>query len=525
MYMKCPVFDILCTSHDNQHMPLFSPAERSFTASITAISYCNPFLPERMQLEQKALGEQYVATDIVWSRHLDWERERANVQLLGERATALAETCRAKLEAGEKASRQEIGLYEDLVNYVLYDRHRDACFHPLVLLENLQDPATGKGWKKFWLDYCNLLAPTGSEPREEEAALLFAGFFQIRRAFHHIYHYIIGGSLPAARLRAAVWQSVFTHDMRRYRRSLYGRMADFTTLIVGPTGTGKELVARAIGYSGFIPFDFRLQRFDCDSGVFRAVTLSALSPTLIESELFGHRRGSFTGAVADRAGWLEVCPPRGAIFLDEIGELDPVIQVKLLRVLQTRTFQRLGETSDRNFQGKIIAATNRDLAERIQGGAFREDFYYRLCSDIVRTPSLREQLADCPTDLANLVSFLCTRVAGESGEEIAADVLSWITANLPADYPWPGNIRELEQCVRSVLIRGEYQPQRTTTSISGNSQDDLATLIAQGNLTAEDLLCRYCALLFTRSGSYEEAARKLGLDRRTVRERVRKVLG
>ncbi|HMC12510.1 MAG TPA: sigma 54-interacting transcriptional regulator, partial [Pirellulaceae bacterium] len=228
---------------------------------------------------------------------------------------------------------------------------------------------------------------------------------------------------------------------------------------------------------------------------------------------------------ADRAGWLEVCPPRGAIFLDEIGELDPVIQVKLLRVLQTRTFQRLGETSDRNFHGKIIAATNRDLAERIQGGAFREDFYYRLCSDIVRTPSLREQLADCPADLTNLVSFLCTRIAGESGDEIAADVLKWITANLPADYPWPGNIRELEQCVRSVLIRGDYQPQRTTTSISGNSQDDLATLIAQGSLTAEDLLCRYCALLYTRSGSYEEAARKLGLDRRTVRERVRKVLG
>jgi transcriptional regulator with AAA-type ATPase domain len=506
-------------------MALLSPSERAFAGSVTAVSYCNPFLPERMELEQQALGEQFVATDVVWSRHLDWERERANVQLLGRRATALAEACRAKLEAGMKGSSAEIGLYEDLVNYVLYDRHRDSCFQPLVLLENPQDSSSGKGWKKFWSDYRSFLAPAGREPREEDAAFLFAGYFQIRRAFHHIYHHIIGGSLPAARLRAAVWQSVFTHDMRRYRRSLVGRMADFTTLIVGPTGTGKELVARAIGHSGFIPFDFHRQRFECGSELFRAVTLSALSPTLIESELFGHRRGSFTGAVADWAGWLEVCPLRGAIFLDEIGELDPAIQVKLLRVLQTRTFQRLGETADRRFQGKIIAATNRDLAERIQNGAFREDFYYRLCSDIVRTPSLREQLADFPADLTNLVSFLCARVAGASGEEIAPEVVRWISSHLPPDYPWPGNIRELEQCVRSVLIRGEYQPPRTEPAIAGSSVEELSARITQGNLTAEDLLCRYCALLYSRTGNYEEAARRLGLDRRTVREKVRKVLG
>jgi transcriptional regulator with GAF, ATPase, and Fis domain len=102
---------------------------------------------------------------------------------------------------------------------------------------------------------------------------------------------------------------------------------------------------------------------------------------LIESELFGHRRGAFTGALADRAGWMEVCPPAGAVFLDEIGEVDSSIQVKLLRVLQSRAFQPLGGTDTRRFEGKIIAATNRDLPVEIRAGRFREDFYYRLCSD------------------------------------------------------------------------------------------------------------------------------------------------
>src|SRR6185369_6170470 len=110
------------------------------------------------------------------------------------------------------------------------------------------------------------------------------------------------------------------------------------------------------------------------AGSFHALNLSALSPTLIESELFGHRRGAFTGALEDRAGWMEVCPPLGTVFLDEIGELDPAIQVKLLRVLQTRMFQRLGDTATRVFRGKIIAATNRDLDSAKD---FRRDFYYR----------------------------------------------------------------------------------------------------------------------------------------------------
>ncbi|MBM3227173.1 MAG: sigma-54 factor interaction domain-containing protein, partial [Candidatus Tectomicrobia bacterium] len=283
----------------------------------------------------------------------------------------------------------------------------------------------------------------------------------MRRAFQHIFRYLIGGSMAAARLRAMVWQSIFTHDMRRYRRTLYTHMGDFTTLITGPSGTGKELVAQAIGLSRYIPFDVATLTFRASfAGSFHALNLSALPSTLIESELFGHRRGAFTGAVQDRQGWLEVCQAYGTVFLDEIGDLEPAMQVKLLRVLQTRMFQPVGDTTSRHFRGKLVAATNRDLAEAMQQGHFREDLYYRLCSDIIVTPSLAEQLQESPEVLRALLLFLAQRLVGDDAAALAQEVEAWILAHLGPDYAWPGNIRELEQCLRNVVIRQDYRPTR-----------------------------------------------------------------
>jgi DNA-binding NtrC family response regulator len=164
------------------------------------------------------------------------------------------------------------------------------------------------------------------------------------------------------------------------------------------------------------------------AAAFFAVNLSALSPTLIESELFGHQRGAFTGAAQDRAGWLETCGRHGAVFLDEIGELDAAIQVKLLRVMQSRLFQRIGETTPRRFEGKVIAATNRDLAQEITAGRFREDLYYRICADLIATPTLREQLADAPEDLRNLLRIVAGRVAGAAeADRLANEVAQWVS--------------------------------------------------------------------------------------------------
>ena len=328
-------------------------------------------------------------------------------------------------------------------------------------------------------------------------------------------------SSNSARLRAAVWESIFTHDIRRFRRGLYLHMEDMTTLVTGASGTGKELVARAIAYARFIPFDPKRQCFTEDFAMaFHPLNLSALSPTLIESELFGHRRGAFTGAIEDRVGYLEQCSALGTVFLDEIGELDGQIQVKLLRVLQARTFQRLGDTGVRSFRGKIIAATNRDLAGQIRNGHFREDFYYRLCSDIVTTPTLREQLQgrDGPEELAHLVGFVAQRVAGDEAVTLVPEVLEYIGRHLPADYAWPGNFRELEQCVRNILIRKEYRvPARV---VDASPMEELVGQMREGEVTAEEVVARYCRWVYERTGTYEETARRVGLDRRTVKAKV-----
>jgi transcriptional regulator with GAF, ATPase, and Fis domain len=238
---------------------------------------------------------------------------------------------------------------------------------------------------------------------------------------------------------------------------------------------------------------------------------------LIESELFGHRRGAFTGAIQDRKGWLEMCPPLSSVFLDEIGDLDAAIQVKLLRVIETRRFQPVGDNTPRVFHGKLIAATNRDLGALMRDGRFREDFYYRLCSDQIATPSLCEQLRESPGVLRELILFMTRRVCGAEAEPLAAEVEDWVRKNLGPDYEWPGNFRELEQCVRNVVIRREYRPPRKQAAPPG---EDLVRAIEQGALTADELLRRYCTMVYASTGSYEETARRLQIDRRTAKSRV-----
>jgi transcriptional regulator with GAF, ATPase, and Fis domain len=243
-----------------------------------------------------------------------------------------------------------------------------------------------------------------------------------------------------------------------------------------------------------------------------------LAPTLVESELFGHRRGSFTGAAQDRSGWLEICPAIGSVFLDEVGDIELSVQVKLLRALQTRTFQRLGESEPRHFQGKIIAATNRDLGEEIAAGRFRADFYYRLCSDMLRTPSLHEQLRESGDELRVLVRFIVERIIGdEETARVTDEVVQWVEQHLGAQYSWPGNFRELEQCVRNVIVRGEYHPVQMPAR---GAHEELTREVRAGSLTTEELLRRYTSLVHAQTDNIEETARRLDLDRRTVKGRI-----
>ena len=214
---------------------------------------------------------------------------------------------------------------------------------------------------------------------------------------------------------------------------------DVPVLVAGETGSGKELVARAIHELG-----------PRRAGAFEAVNCATLPPALFESHMFGHARGAFTGAQQEHVGIFERCHG-GTVFLDEIGELELANQAKLLRVLQDRTFHRLGESVTRKSSFRLVAATHRDLPAMVDGGAFREDLYYRCNVFEIRVPSLRERLVDLPY----IVDALLAASTEALGRAESAGITDEAIAAL-ARYRWPGNVRELENVlIRAAIAAGE----------------------------------------------------------------------
>jgi formate hydrogenlyase transcriptional activator len=209
---------------------------------------------------------------------------------------------------------------------------------------------------------------------------------------------------------------------------------DSTVLITGETGTGKELVARAIH-----------KRSQRASRAFVSVNCAAIPPTLIASELFGHEKGAFTGALQRRAGRFELADG-GTIFLDEVGDLPPDTQLALLRVLQEREFERVGSTRPTKVDVRIIAATNRDLKAAIESDAFRTDLFYRLNVFPIEVPPLRER----PSDIPLLVAYFVHRYASHAGKTIRH--VEKRTLELAQSYRWPGNVRELQNVIERAVI-------------------------------------------------------------------------
>ncbi len=248
---------------------------------------------------------------------------------------------------------------------------------------------------------------------------------QLRRELHarHSRHNLVGRS-PAMRELLSVIETLAATDA--------------TVLITGETGTGKELVAQAIHHES--------ARRDHP---FVSVNCAALNDNLLESELFGHVRGAFTGAVHDRPGRFEVAAG-GTIFLDEIGDTTPAFQAKLLRVLQEKTFERVGDTRSRRTDTRVIAATNRDLHALAADGRFRQDLYYRLAVVPVQVPPLRERREDIPLLVEHFMQKYRPRYF--AGREETFDGISNRALALLMEHDWPGNIRELEHAIEYAMI-------------------------------------------------------------------------
>jgi transcriptional regulator with GAF, ATPase, and Fis domain len=286
---------------------------------------------------------------------------------------------------------------------------------------------------------------------------------------------------------------------------------DSTVLITGETGTGKELIARAV-HSSSRRKDKPLIKINC----------AALPAGLVESELFGHEKGAFTGAIARRVGRFELAHG-GTIFLDEIGELPADAQAKLLRVLQEREFERVGGTAPIKVDVRVLAATNRDLHKAVREKTFREDLYYRLSVFPVQLPPLHDRKEDIPP----LAVFLVNKFAARIGRRI--DGIDRETMRRLLAYPWPGNVRELENVIeRAVILAGgptltigadvlpgtidlsacEEHALEQPATLEANEREHILTVLGQTNWVVE---------------GPRGAAKILGLHPNTLRSRMKKL--
>lgn len=333
--------------------------------------------------------------------------------------------------------------------------------------------------------------------------------------------------MPAHRHDLLVGRSPKMQDVYK----AIGRVAsqDVTVLIRGESGTGKELVARAI-----------YQHSERVKGPFLAVNCAALTETLLESELFGHEKGAFTGADQRRIGKFEQCSG-GTIFLDEVGDMSLVLQSKVLRLLQDQQFERVGGNQTIQTDVRIIAATNRNLEKMVADGTFRSDLYYRLNGYMIHLPAVRER----GEDLLLLIQYFLSNYSREMGQD--APSFSAEALVLMQQYPWPGNVRELQAVIRQTLlhttgavilpdflpesIQSGSQVQKSETMPESNSPPDLQTFVQSrlesgtSNLYAESVewLERFLlprVLDFT-DGNQSHAAKLLGISRGNLRAKIR----
>ncbi len=282
-----------------------------------------------------------------------------------------------------------------------------------------------------------------------------------------------------------------------------------TVLIQGDSGTGKELIARAIHNSG--------DRFPKP---FVGVSCAALAETLLESELFGHEKGSFTGATSQKKGKFELAD-QGTLFLDEIGDISPKLQRDLLRVLQEKSFYRVGGSEEIAVDVRVIAATNVDLEKAVHEGQFREDLYYRLNVITIRIPPLRER----PEDIPLLVHHFLEDISHELGkdvQEITEDAMK-----LLLDHPWPGNVRELRNAIERGIVTCRTRvltPDDLSFLRGGNGNAPAQPEFAiPTNMSLDDLERQAIVSTLQRTnGNIKEAASVLGIDRSTLYDRLKK---
>jgi len=430
-----------------------------------------------------------------------------------------------RLRAGVVPTAEELEVYRGAALYGLWDRF-GARLQKLVD----DDEAAVPFYDDFVRAHRDLFGHPGLVV--PEPAHLLALHYQARRACWFITRQIGGRSRAARRSRAAIWRATMGSDVCTYARDLYRHMDELAVLVTGETGTGKDLAAECIGWSRYIPFDPGARRFATRYAEdFHVRNLCEVPADLLESALFGHKKGSFTGALADAPGCLGLPQANGTLFLDEIGEIPLPVQAKLLRPFQNREYVPLGEVRPRAVQGRLVFATHRDLEAMCQRGDFRADLYERMNGARVHMPSLRELRAD-----GGLLEYVDRFVGAKIDDpELRCAhtmrVMRAIQDDL-ADHEWPRNLRELKNYTERCLLLDAGAPSSVEPrprpapaafpapapeSVALPSSGILGPRAKAGDVDHEELIRAYVTRIHALTGQNKaETARRTGFDRRTV---------
>lgn len=487
---------------------LSSEAAFRYLEMVSQAAAANPFSSERDDLDRKIINE--------------WLPKEASEKLEFEKIANFSKLVLKDLMANKKDfsdfSPKQILILQDAALFVVFHKYITE-FDRYIEAQNNAPGAV------LELSFANdIIYDLEHYGFRKLAAHYIAIFFQMRRAFYFISNYVTGVSAPVRELREKLWRTIFTSDSRQYISVLFDKMESYSVLLLGETGVGKGQSAAALGRSAYIPFDLKTKKFVANFlDVFISANISEYPQTLVESELFGHKKGSFTGALEHHSGLFGQTHANGVLFLDEIGELEIPLQVKILRVLQDRFYSPVGSHEKKRFSGRLIAATNANVNEKVEQGLFRSDLYHRLASDIIQIPSLRERFADEQKEKRLLVSRIVSRLLGQADSNQEQRIAEIIDLKVAKNYQWPGNLREFEQVIRRIVLHGEsweYVPlelpslgQQFNSSFSQEGLPNWRFL----QCTADELMVHYARSAYQELGSYEKVAQKLNVDWRTAK--------
>ena len=497
----------------------------SLLRPISRLYGTNPFEPAWEALLKASVHNVWLVDLKVVGRDLARVSPEAvrciNVQV----AHAVEETAR-KLAEGAPATPDELAVYHGAALYSLW-----VEVGPLLQRRIDKKEVDFPRYDEFLARYRWLFGHTGiwvPEPRR-----LLELYDQTWRAHFFIATMIRGRGRRIAAARAALWRAIIAGEICDYAQHHCVRMQRFSVLVTGETGSGKELAAQCIGWSSFIPFDEDTRKFAmAHDGDYHVRSLCESAASLVEADLFGFKRGSFTGATSDKLGYLALPQTWGTLFLDEIGEISLALQAKLLRPIQNRVYSVIGESTQRELVGRLVFATNRDLEAMCREGTFRRDLYMRLKILQVHMPALRDRLADDPDELLDLVWGFVEkhRLGPDRTGDLTRRAVDAIRRD---DYDWPGNVRELENYVDAYVLTngcmpgpaeyaaaeagahegqgdGEEPPITSLPPTSAESSGNLGERVKEGEVPLEEVERDVVTHVLVRTGGNKaEAARRL----------------